>query len=344
MPAEPATVSAPPPAAPGLAAPPLIELREFSVALGGRPILHALTGELRGRAIGLLGPNGAGKTTLIHSLLGFHRASGGSARLLGRDVAGAGPELRAALGYMPERDAFIAGMSGVQFLRFMGELSGLPPQAALERAHEALFYVGLGEVRYRPIETYSSGMKQLAKLAQAIVHGPRLIFLDEPTNALDPAARQRMIRLIREIRDGGEARIVLSSHLLRDVEDCCDEILILRAGRIAACCNLEDERRTNRKFLLMQVCGGAYEPFVADLTAAGCTCALAAGAAGLFRLRVVLPAELGMRDLYRFAAQHQVQIRRLEYKRDSLEEIFLRAVEPEAAALAAAPAEPSAPR
>src|SRR5438105_12712981 len=117
---------------------------------------------------------------------------------------------------MPESDAFIVDMRGVRFVRYMAELSGLPRGEAMERAHEALFYVGLGEARYRKLGTYSLGMKQLAKLAQAIVHGPRLIFLDEPTNGLDPPARQRMLELIREIRDSGQAHIVLSSHLLRD--------------------------------------------------------------------------------------------------------------------------------
>lgn len=313
-----------------MSATPILELRDFSVALGGRPILHALTCELHGRAVGLLGPNGAGKTTLIHALLGLHRATG-VARVLGQEMASGRCEARADLGYMPERDAFIAGMSGVQFLRLMAEISGLPPDRALERAHEALFHVGLGEVRYRPIETYSAGMKQMAKLAQAIVHGPRLVFLDEPTNALDPAARDRMIRLIRELRDGGQTRLVVSSHLLRDVEECCDEILILRAGRIAACCNLEEERRTHRKFLRLETRGGDRAAFMAELEAGGCACAAAPGE----RLRIILPAEIDVRFVYQVAQRHQVQLRRFEFKRDSLEEIFLRAVEPESAALAA---------
>src|SRR6202035_378503 len=120
---------------------------------------------------------------------------------------------------MPENDAFISKMSAVSFVQMMAELSGLPPSAALERAHEALFYVGLGEARYRNLGTYSLGMKQLAKLAQAIVHGPRLVILDEPTNGLDPPARRRMVRLIREMKDTGDLRIVLCSHLLHDVEE-----------------------------------------------------------------------------------------------------------------------------
>src|ERR1051325_2727408 len=167
----------------------VISLDNLSVTFGGRPILKNLQGELRGRSIGLLGPNGAGKTTLIHTLLGFHPPSSGTAHIFGRDIYAEAKEIRSLVGYMPERDAFIAKMTCVQFVRLMAELSGLPSEAALERSHEALFYVGLGEARYRSLDTYSLGMKQLAKLAQAIVHGPPLIFLDEPTNGLDPPAR-----------------------------------------------------------------------------------------------------------------------------------------------------------
>src|SRR4029434_10043132 len=173
------------------------------------------------------------------------------------------------LGSMPERASVIAKMSAVHFVRLMGELSGLPADAALERAHEALFYVGLGEARYRRLETYSLGMKHVRKLAPALVHGPKLIFLDEPTNGLDPPARLRMIKLIREIRDSGQAHIVLSSHLLLDVEECCDEILILRDGQIAVYCNLEEERKSNRKFLMLET-RGDQEKFVKALTNLGC--------------------------------------------------------------------------
>src|SRR3989475_13182344 len=142
---------------------------------------------------------------------------------------------------MPENDAFLAEMTGVRFVRYMAELAGLPPREALERAHEALFYVGLGEARYRKVGTYSLGMKQLAKLAQAIAHGPKLLILDEPTNGLDPPARQRMIRLIREMRETGGMHIILSAHLLRDVEETCEEVLILKQGKIVHYSNLEEE-------------------------------------------------------------------------------------------------------
>src|SRR5438309_11401267 len=192
--------------------PPVIDLQRLSVTFGGRPILRELNGELRGRSIGLLGPNGAGKTTLIHTLLGFHAPSSGTAHIFGRDIRAEANQIKSLIGYMPERDSFIAKMSCVHFVRFMAELSGLPSAAALERAYEALFFVGLGEACYRNLDTFSLGMKQLAKLAQSIVHGPKLIFLDELTNGLDPPARLRMIKIVRDIRDSGRAHIVVSSH------------------------------------------------------------------------------------------------------------------------------------
>ena len=216
----------------------------------------------------------------------------------------------------------IDGGIPVEGLDLIGTALYGPTEAALERAHEALFYVGLGEARYRRLETYSLGMKQLAKLAQAIVHGPRLIFLDEPTNGLDPPARLRMIKLIREIRDSGHAHIVLSSHLLLDVEECCDEILILKDGQIAVYCNLEEERKSNRKFLMLET-RGDQEKFVNAIQKLGCEYAVS----GDHRLKIVLQEGVEVRDLYRLAEEQQVQLRRLSYKRDSLEDIFLKAME-----------------
>ena len=301
---------------------PVIELDQLRIEFGKRRILHDITGTLRGRCIGLLGPNGAGKTTLIHTLLGFHPPTAGTARIFGRDIRTEAKAVRTLIGYMPERDSFIANLTCVHFVRLMAELSGLPPEAALERAHEALFYVGLGEARYRKLGTYSLGMKQLAKLAQAIVHGPRLIFLDEPTNGLDPPARKRMLELIREIRDSGDAHIVLSSHLLRDVEECCDEILILKDGHIVANCDLEAERRANRKFIELET-RNATPAFTSAIGSLGCDYAMT----GEQRMKLVLQEGLEVRDLYQLAAANNVQIRRLNFKRDSLEDIFLKAME-----------------
>jgi ABC-2 type transport system ATP-binding protein len=307
------TVTAAPPV-------PVIELQGLSVRFGKRDILKDLTCSLRGRAIGLLGPNGAGKSTLINTLLGFYPPTAGSARVLGFDVRSETRNIRRLVGYMPENDAFISKMSAVSFVQMMAELSGLPSAAALERAHEALFCVGLAEARYRELGTYSLGMKQLAKLAQAIAHGPKLLILDEPTNGLDPSARQRMIRMIRDIRDSRQLQIVLCSHLLRDVEDTCEEVLILNQGRIAHYSNLEEERKANKRFLELETYG-ANGDFTEAIEKLGCECAVTAN-----RLKMILADGVEVRDIYRIAAERDVRIRRLNFRRDTLEDIFLKAM------------------
>ncbi|PCJ20254.1 MAG: ABC transporter [SAR86 cluster bacterium] len=277
---------------------------------------------MRGRCIGLLGPNGAGKTTLLNTLLGFNRPTSGRAVILGHDLSTDNQFVRSMVGYMPERDSYISGMTGIRFVRMMAELSGLSPRVALERAHEVFFYVGLGEARYRKIESYSLGMKQLAKLAQAIVHGPKLLFLDEPTNGLDPPARARMLQLIREIRESGDTHIIIASHLLQDIESCCDEVLVLKDGRIAKYCNLEEERRSNKQFLLMQIRGNEND-FVEGLRSLGCEVAIP----NRRRIKAILPDGVEVHQLYALAEQLSVQIRNLDYKRDSLEDIFMRAMD-----------------
>ena len=300
---------------------PVIELQGLSVRFGSREILKNLVCSLRGRAIGLLGPNGAGKSTLINTLLGFYKPCSGSARVLGYDIRTDTRQVRSLVGYMPENDALISKMSAVSFVQMMAELSGLPPAAALERAHEALFCVGLAEARYRELGTYSQGMKQLAKLAQAIAHGPKLLILDEPTNGLDPSARQRMIRMIRDIRDSRQLQIVLCSHLLRDVEDTCEEVLILNRGRIAHYSNLEEERKANKRFLELETYG-ANGDFTEAIEKLGCECAVTAN-----RLKMILADGVEVRDIYRIAAERDVRIRRLNFRRDTLEDIFLKAME-----------------
>lgn len=182
--------------------------------------------------------------------------------------------------------------------------------------------MGLGEARYRKLETYSLGMKQMAKLAQSIVHGPRLLFLDEPTNGLDPPHRRRMLDLIKDIKDQGEVNIMISSHLLNDVEEVCDEVLILKDGRIAQSCDLEAERQANRKFIEIETME-SNSVFAEEIGKLGCEYALD----GDKRLKMVLPERIEIRDLYQVAADHQIRIRRLDYRRDSLKDIFLRAME-----------------
>jgi ABC-2 type transport system ATP-binding protein len=302
---------------------PVIELQGLSVQLGRRPILIDLDGRFGGRAIGLLGPNGAGKTTLLRTLIGFYRPSAGSARMLGRSLEDEGKQARADIGYMPESDAYISNLTAIRFVRLMAELSGLPPGPALERAHEALFYVGLGEARYRKLGTFSTGMKQMAKLAQALVHGPRLLMLDEPTNGLDPPARKRMLELITDIRDRGETTLLLSSHLLGDVERVCDEVMILKQGRLAASCDLAAERRANRSFVELELQNASDGEFARALGKLGCEVAVLDD----HRIKIVLPERVTVRTIYEYADRLGVSIRRLDCKRDTLQDIFLRAME-----------------
>ena len=300
----------------------IVELANLSVCLGKREILTDLTVELSGRTIGLLGPNGAGKSTLILTLLGFYPVKRGTARMLGQDIRRRKKQVTALVGYMPENDSFIADMTAVSFVRMMGELSGLPAEPALERAHEVLFYVGLGEARYRKLGTYSVGMKQMVKLAQAIVHGPRLLILDEPTNGLDPSARRRMIRLIRDIKDSGQMHVLLCSHLLRDVEETCEEVLILKEGRIVHYANLALERSVNQRFVEIETLSD-HAGLAEALTEIGCKCTTH----GSRRLKMVLPENFDLREIYRVAAKRDMLLRRLNYRRDTLEDIFLSAME-----------------
>lgn len=299
----------------------IIELCGLGVRFGKRDILQDLNITLAAPSIGLLGPNGAGKSTLIQTLLGFCPPAAGTAKIFGHDIRSEQKHIRTLVGYMPESDAFIGNMTAVSFVRMMGELSGLPAEAALERAHEVLFYVGLGEARYRQVGTFSIGMKQLAKLAQAIVHGPRLLILDEPTNGLDPPARVRMIRLIREMKDTGTMHLVVCSHLLHDVEETCEEVLILKQGRIVHFSNLEQERHAQKLFLELET-RGDDAGFAEALVKSGCTCT----AAGAGRYRLVLPVDFELRELYRLAAERDLQLRRMNYRRDTLQDIFLEAM------------------
>ncbi len=303
----------------------VVELENLKVKLGRREILRGISCRLGvasvGKAIGLLGPNGAGKSTLILTMLGFHKPSAGRARVLGFDSRREMREVRARVGYMPETDSFIGNLTAVSFLRLMAELSGLPAKIALEKAHEALFHVGLGEARYRELKTYSQGMKQMAKLAQAIVHGPELLILDEPTNGLDPSARQRMLKLVREMKEEQGMNVLLCSHLLRDVEQVCDEVVIMKDGMIVHACNLEEERRSNKCFVELEISGndanlGSALP---EIGADGVT-------EGDGRWRIVLPPTVELQALWNLLGKQNLLVRKLTYRRDTLEEIFLKAM------------------
>src|SRR5438552_3878171 len=212
----------------------VVTFEDVTVAYGGQQALRAVTASFAAGAVGLLGPNGAGKSTMLKALLGFVVPARGRMRVLGHDVANAALDIRARVGYMPETDAHIPGMNAVTFVAYCGELAGLPRVDAMQRAHEVLFYVGLGEARYRNVETYSTGMKQRIKLAQALVHDPDLLFLDEPTNGMDPKGRDEMLELVRDLAHNKGVNLILSSHLLPDVEYTCEHVVVMDKGSIAA--------------------------------------------------------------------------------------------------------------
>src|SRR5437868_5241480 len=223
---------------------PVATISNLTVKYGSKIAVEDLTVEIPEGCVGLLGPNGAGKTTLIKTLLGFIQPAAGRGQVLDMDVGTQGLRIRQQIGLMPEIDCHIPGMNAVTFVAYAGELAGMPAAQAMRRAHEVLEYCGLGEARYRQVETYSTGMKQRIKLAQALIHGPRLLFLDEPTNGLDPAGRDDMLTLIRSISHGKDVNVIVSSHLLPDVERTCDAVLVKKGGAVVAEGEIADLRET----------------------------------------------------------------------------------------------------
>ncbi|MHC4781419.1 MAG: ABC transporter ATP-binding protein [Planctomycetota bacterium] len=211
-----------------------IELDSISKRFGHVTALDAISLDIERDRVGLLGPNGAGKSTMVKCLLGLVLPTSGHATVLGKDIRSSGLEIRQRVGYLPEVDCHIPGQTACEFVAYSGELCGLPSRDAIKRAHEVLDYVGIGEERYRVVDTYSTGMRQKVKLAQAIVHDPDLLFLDEPTNGLDPEGRETMLELVRDLGETHGIGLLYSSHLLGDVEAVCKKVIILREGRIVA--------------------------------------------------------------------------------------------------------------
>jgi len=303
---------------------PVVTLESVTVTYGGNAALRDVTTSFGGGAIGLLGPNGAGKSTLIKALLGFVVPARGRMRVLGLDVAESPLEIRARVGYMPESDAHIPGMNAVSFVGYCGELAGLPRVDAMQRAHEVLFYVGLGEARYRNVETYSTGMKQRIKLAQALVHDPDLLFLDEPTNGMDPKGRDEMLELVRDLAHNKGVNLILSSHLLPDVEYTCDHVVVLDQGSVAASGPIAGLKQPRGRVyeLRVKTPDGGMESFLAQLQAAGIDC----HATDEDVMRVFVPGDGGAQHLFQLAAAGQVQVRHLRPSVPTLEDVFAHAV------------------
>ena len=302
---------------------PIVTLDGVTVTYGVQRALQDVTTAFVPGAVGLLGPNGAGKSTMIKALLGFIVPTQGRMHVLGHDVATSPLQIRSRVGYMPENDAHIPGMNAVTFVAYCGELSGLPQVDAMQRAHEVLFYVGLGEARYRNVETYSTGMKQRIKLAQALVHDPDLLFLDEPTNGMDPKGRDEMLELVRDLAHNKGVNVIVSSHLLPDVEFTCEHVVVMDKGRIAAQGPIASLKQTRGQVFELRVkAPGGTDSFVERLRAAGFEC----HATDDDVMRVFVPGEGGARDVFALAAAEHVQVRHLRPSVPTLEDVFAKAV------------------
>ena len=304
----------------------LLELRDVRKRYGATQALRGVTGTIEGDRVGLLGPNGAGKSTLIKLLLGLLPFEG-EALVQGLSPRSEAFDIRDRVGYMPETESYLAGMTAVELCVYAGQLSGLPRNAAMQRAHAALYHVGLEDKRYLKVETYSTGMKQRVKLAQALVHDPEILFLDEPTNGLDPAGRDEMLELIAELPGKRGVGVIVSTHLLPDVARVCDEVVVMNAGQLAFVGSVDELRGADSLRYEVRVKDGE-ERLAEALRASGCSVELgASGRGGFGRPLVVKLPEGGETDVvFAAAARAGVQVRELQPQRASLEDAFLRAV------------------
>ncbi len=302
---------------------PVVQCQNLSVRFGKQWALTDVTAVFPAGAVGLLGPNGAGKSTLLKSLLGFIKPDKGSMKVIDMDVATSPLEIRERIGYMPESDSHIPGMNAVSFVAYCGQLSGLPATDAMQRAHEVLYYVGLGEARYRNIETYSTGMKQRIKLAQAIVHDPDLLFLDEPTNGMDPKGRDEMLELIHDLAHNKNVNLILSSHLLPDVEFTCDHVVVMDKGTVATFGPIAALKGTTGRVYELRIKGDEAR-FISALRGEGYD----VHDSDEDVMRVFVPGASGdnPKVLFELAARERVQVRHVRPSVPTLEDVFARAV------------------
>ncbi len=311
------------PPAPQPPATPVVSLDGVTVIYGANRALKNVTATFARGSVGLLGPNGAGKSTMLKALLGFVAPNEGRMSVLGMNVAEQPLEIRARLGYMPESDAHIPGMNAVSFVAYCGQLAGLPPVDSMQRAHEVLYYVGLGEARYRNVETYSTGMKQRIKLAQALVHDPDLLFLDEPTNGMDPKGRDEMLELVRDLGHNKGVSLILSSHLLPDVEYTCDHVVVMDKGQVAAQGPIQDLKGPAGRVFELRI-KGDLRGFIDVLAARG----MDVHSTDEDVMRVFVPADAGgdQRAIFTAASTFGVQVRHLRPSVPTLEDVFAKAL------------------
>lgn len=303
----------------------IIEFTDVTVCYDEVPALDGVSIEIGGGAIGLLGPNGAGKSTLIKTVLGFNRATKGTVKIFGLEMPARSVEVRHRLGYMPEREVSSPKVSAVAFLTYCGRIFGISRVDALERAHEVLNYVKLGDSRYRTMETYSTGMLQRVKLAQAILHDPKLLLLDEPTNGLDPDGRIEILDLVRDIAARPDVTVIVSSHLLPDVQHVCEEVVMIDKGKIKHSASIKDLTTPRLEYCDVRLRDND-QVFVDAVRNAGYACTRL-HPSNTWQVR--LPEENGIQILFQIAQDCQTQIRHFQPARRSLEEAFLQAVEKE---------------
>lgn len=299
----------------------IVEVSDLQFSYGPSKALDGVTLNMGEGAVGLLGPNGAGKSTLLRILLGFLVPQQGQGRVLGYDIRLEQLRIRRYVGYMPEDDCLIPGMDAVTFTAHFGEISGMPRQEAMKRAHDVLFYVGLGESRYRLLESYSAGMKQRLKLAQAIVHDPKLLFLDEPTSNLDPQGRKEVLELIRDISAKKDIQVLVSSHILSDIESVCSEVIILNKGRLAAQGKLNELRALDYRLYEVRI-KGESGGFVGKLEELGCHVQEMADKL----LKVYMPTDMDALRILAAAVEEKVQVRHFVRSQTSLEDFFAQTV------------------
>jgi ABC-2 type transport system ATP-binding protein len=299
----------------------LFQLESLTKTYGAVTALNNLSVTIPAGAVGLLGPNGSGKTTLIRALLGLINIDSGAGQILGKDIRSSQLDIRREVGFAPEDECLFPRVVGVEFAAYAGELVGMGRKDALQRAHEVLDYVGLGEARYRKVESYSTGMKQRLKLASAVVHDPKLLILDEPTNGMDPAGREEVLELAKDLAHNKGMSLLFSSHLLPDVEAVCDHVVVLGAGRLLAEGRIRDLKQVHQRCFEVRLKADS-DLFARRLEALGC-----ATQRHDDRLLVQLPVSESLQLLWRTAAEEGQQIRYLRPQRSTLEEVFLKAVE-----------------
>ena len=236
---------------------PVITARNLRKMYGPHLALDDINLEIPPGAVGILGPNGAGKSTLFKCLLGLIKTTSGDGTVLGYDIRTEGDMIRSRIGYMPEYDALDPGLAAVDQVRYAGELLGMNPAHATRRAHEVLEYVGLKDQRYRKIETFSTGMKQATKLACALIHDPEILICDEPTNGLDQRAREFMLQTLRRTVSEGGRSVLMSSHVMDDIQDVCDRIVMIHKGKIVVQRRIEDLAKQVEREIEISVWGGA---------------------------------------------------------------------------------------